>query len=103
VPNYAEDPSHGTESQAEQEPESTHPGREEEAVQEQANGNEWDEAEDERNSNDTTLWNRSVSKNIHTGQWAALGSLSYQFEDGKEDEEFEGEEEEAMAYLRAVR
>ena len=55
-------------------------------------------------SNDSAMWSRTVTKNIFTGQWAALGSLSFQWEDGdEEDEEFESEEEEAMAYLRAVR
>jgi hypothetical protein len=104
VPNYAEDILDEREAQTQEESEITHNSQEENVVEEQGDGDNWDPEQDEElPANDTTLWNRSVSKNIHTGQWAALGSLSYQFEDWEEDEEFESEEEEAMAYLRAVR
>lgn len=55
-------------------------------------------------------WGRTVSRNVATGQWPALGSLAYQWdeecdgEEWKEDEEqFSGSDEEAMAYLREVR
>lgn len=60
--------------------------------------------EESPRKNDSSLWTRGGTlKNSFTGQWAALGSLSYQFEDGQEEEEFSGEEAEAMAYLRGVR
>jgi hypothetical protein len=103
VPNYAEDIPDERVAQAQEGAELTHNSHEENAVEEQGDGDDQVEDEEELPSNDTTLWNRSVSKNIHTGQWAALGSLSYQFEDWEEEEELESEEEEAMAYLRAVR
>ena len=61
------------------------------------------EGEDQPQSNDAGLWLRPTGRNIATGQWAALGSLSYQYDDEDEGEEYESEEEEAMAYLRAVR
>ena len=63
-----------------------------------------DEDPEAPHANEASLWTRGgVRKNEYTGQWAALGSLAYQYEDGEEDEEFESEEEEAMAYLRGVR
>lgn len=104
VSSYADDIQDDRGFQAKEGAESTHNGHEEDPVEEQGEGsNGYVDEEEEPPVNDTTLWNRSVSKNIHTGQWAALGSLSYQFEDWEEEEEFVSEEEEAMAYLRAVR
>ncbi|KAI7169546.1 hypothetical protein D0864_15801, partial [Hortaea werneckii] len=50
--------------------------------------------------------NRNVRRNELTGQMPAIGSLSYQWEedeDGEIDEDYDSIEEEAMAYLRAVR
>lgn len=65
---------------------------------------EEDDLDDQQpRTNDDSLWNRPISKNAYTGQWAAIGSLSYQYEDEEEQEDFESEEEDAMAYLRAVR
>jgi len=48
---------------------------------------------------------RGVMKNEVTGQWPVLGSLSYQWDEDEEGEveEYDSTEEEAMAYLRAVR
>ena len=68
-------------------------------------GNEEVDEETAQN-NDNSRWSRSTQKNYTTGQWPALGSLSYQWEDNEEekhDEEYDSTEEEAMAYLRAVR
>lgn len=64
------------------------------------------EQEEEQAVNDASLWLRSTTKNPATGQWATLGSLSYQWEEDEydeEDEEYDSTEEEAMSYLRAVR
>ncbi|KAI7197465.1 hypothetical protein D0869_11746 [Hortaea werneckii] len=50
--------------------------------------------------------NRNVRRNELTGQMPAIGSLSYQWEedeDGEIDDDYDSIEEEAMAYLRAVR
>ncbi|KAI7361263.1 hypothetical protein KC354_g8224 [Hortaea werneckii] len=50
--------------------------------------------------------NRNVRRNELTGQMPAIGSLSYQWEedeDGEIDDDYDSTEEEAMAYLRAVR
>ncbi|KAI7237877.1 hypothetical protein KC330_g2934 [Hortaea werneckii] len=50
--------------------------------------------------------NRNVRRNELTGQTPAIGSLSYQWEedeDGEVDDDYDSTEEEAMAYLRAVR
>ena len=57
---------------------------------------------------DKPTFSRASHKNDATGQWPALGSLSYQWEDEeeeekKEDDEYDSTEEEAMAYLRSVR
>lgn len=47
---------------------------------------------------------RVTRRNETTGQWTALGSLSYQWDDDyDEEEEYDSTEEDAMAYLRAVR
>ncbi|KAK5164231.1 uncharacterized protein LTR77_009925 [Saxophila tyrrhenica] len=43
------------------------------------------------------------AKNQSTGQWPALGSVAYAWEDQEEPEDFESDEDEAMAYLRGVR
>lgn len=54
--------------------------------------------------NDGSLWARKTTKNTTTGQWAALGSLSYQWEEDEYDgQDYDSTEEEAMSYLRAVR
>ena len=71
------------------------------------NENEEDQVNGDDNApqkNDDSLWTRGGNhKNHTTGQWPALGSLSYQWEDGEEEEEYDSAEDEAMAYLRAVR
>jgi hypothetical protein len=75
-----------------------------EAQEAEEDDGEWEDEQDEQRANQASLWTRGgVRKNEYTGQWAALGSLAYQYEGGEEDEEFESEEEEAMAYLRGVR
>ncbi|KAI7283505.1 hypothetical protein KC345_g2893 [Hortaea werneckii] len=50
--------------------------------------------------------NRNVRRDELTGQMPAIGSLSYQWEEGEDgeiDDGYDSTEEEAMAYLRAVR
>ena len=50
--------------------------------------------------------NRNVRRNELTGQMPAIGPLSYQWEedeDGEIGDDYDSTEEEAMAYLRAVR
>ena len=60
--------------------------------------------DDEEVANDAAFWSRSTSKNPATGQWATLGSLSYQWEHDEDgDEDYDSVEEDAMSYLRAVR
>ena len=59
--------------------------------------------QEQQEVNEASLWLRPTGRNISTGQWAALGSLSYQYDDDEEEEEYGSEEEDAMAYLRAVR
>ncbi|KAK5113173.1 hypothetical protein LTR85_010991 [Meristemomyces frigidus] len=49
------------------------------------------------------IFSRGVTKNISTGQWPALGSLSYQYDEDEDEDGYDSTEEEAMAYLRAVR
>jgi hypothetical protein len=74
------------------------------------NGGELQEEADERPEG-TGKFMRSASKNPITGQWPALGSLAYSYDDEEEgegpggdgQESDEGDDEEAMAYLRAVR
>lgn len=57
-----------------------------------------------RKSSDTKKKpNAYPSKNETTNQKPALGSLSYQWEGEDDDSEYVSEEDEAMAYLRAVR
>ena len=49
---------------------------------------------------------RRNQKNVATGQIAALGSLSYQWEDDEDrddENEYDSEADEAMSYLRSVR
>ena len=60
---------------------------------------------DGQRKNDASLWSRGgTRRNDTTGQWPALGSTSYQWEDsGQDDEDYDSAEEEAMAYLRTVR
>lgn len=82
------------------------PGREEAHGTEPLRRDDLDEGEDTQRKNKGPLWSRETLKNQATGQWLALGSLSYQWEDGEdfgEEEEYDSTEEEAMAYLRAVR
>lgn len=82
---------------------STHRELFEEAWEE--DGSEEGETQDQV-VNDSSLWARRTTKNSSTGQWAALGSLNYQWdedEDEYEEEDYASEEEEAMSYLRAVR
>lgn len=65
-------------------------------------GEEDDEGYNHRN--DDSLWVRGQRRNMLTGQWAALGSLSYQWEEDEcEEEAYDSTEEEAMSYLRSVR
>lgn len=55
---------------------------------------------------DDSARTRGVRRHDTTGQRAALGSLSYQCDEGEEEddeEEYNTEDEEAMSYLRAVR
>lgn len=56
-------------------------------------------------SNNPVAYSRQTLKNEVTGQWPALGALSYQWDEEEEGEvgEYDSTEEEAMAYLRAVR
>ncbi|TKA71519.1 hypothetical protein B0A55_06118 [Friedmanniomyces simplex] len=55
--------------------------------------------------NKSGLFSRGTTKDPMTGQWPALGSTSYQWEEEEDEEgvEYESTGEEAMAYLRAVR
>jgi hypothetical protein len=49
-------------------------------------------------------WTPSAKRNYATGQWPALGSLSYQWEDELESgSDQESAEDEAMEYLKSVR
>jgi len=61
-------------------------------------------AETTRKKNDRPQ-KKAVQRHSETGQWPALGSLSYQWDDGEEGpyEEHDSATEEAMAYLRGVR
>lgn len=70
-----------------------------------------DELKEQRHGGNS-LWSRTVSRNPSTGQWPALGSLSYQqdaedeegaVDDDEDSEEYDNDEDEAMAYLRSVR
>ena len=103
VATYTENGAEEDEAQIIAGAEATLPDQEEDSVVEQEDGDVYEDDE-EQHANQASLWTRGgVRKNENTGQWAALGSLAYQYEDGEEEEEFESEEEEAMAYLRAVR
>ncbi|TKA74682.1 hypothetical protein B0A55_04712 [Friedmanniomyces simplex] len=55
--------------------------------------------------NESGIFSRGTTKDPTTGQWPALGSTPYQWEEEEDEEGFvyESTEEEAMAYLRAVR
>jgi hypothetical protein len=49
-------------------------------------------------------WTPSAKRNYATGQWPALGSLSYQWEDEEEPgSDQDSAEDEAMEYLKSVR
>ncbi|KAK5133475.1 hypothetical protein LTR08_007717 [Meristemomyces frigidus] len=48
-------------------------------------------------------FSRGVTRNVTTGQMPAIGTLAYQWDEDDEDRQYESAEEEAMAYLRAVR
>ena len=89
-----------------------YPDEEEEAAEgaeeETVKGAEVEEQPDHENAvvsdkNDDTLWSRSSHRNHVTGQYPALGSLSYESEGGEAEEEYDSTEEDAVAYLRAVR
>ncbi|KAK0935336.1 hypothetical protein LTR29_013049 [Friedmanniomyces endolithicus] len=60
----------------------------------------------EERPNDSGLFSRATAKDSATGQWPALGSRMRQWNE-EQDEEVDGEydstEDEAMAYLRAVK
>ena len=62
-------------------------------------------ADEAEAANHNSLWSRQSKKDDVTGQWAALGNISYQRDEegDDEDEALDSEDEEAMAYLRAVR
>ncbi|KAK4950215.1 hypothetical protein LTR10_011194 [Elasticomyces elasticus] len=55
----------------------------------------------EEKSNESGLFSRSTGRDPTTGQWPAIGTAISNWDD--EDVEFEAAEDEAMAYLRAVR
>ncbi|KAK5717285.1 hypothetical protein LTR15_009178 [Elasticomyces elasticus] len=55
----------------------------------------------EEKSNEPGLFSRSTGRDPTTGQWPAIGTAISNWDD--EDVEFEAAEDEAMAYLRAVR
>ncbi|KAK3670719.1 hypothetical protein LTR78_009411 [Recurvomyces mirabilis] len=60
----------------------------------------------EQSNNQRSHYKRSTTKNAITGQWPAIGSLAYQWDDegeGEGVESYDSAEEEAMAYLKAVR
>ncbi|KAK0897193.1 hypothetical protein LTR02_010797 [Friedmanniomyces endolithicus] len=60
---------------------------------------------DER-PNESGLFSRATAKDSTTGQWPALGSRMRQWneeQDEEEDAEYDSTEDEAMAYLRAVK
>ncbi|KAK0267197.1 hypothetical protein LTR35_016472 [Friedmanniomyces endolithicus] len=68
-------------------------------------GTEGSERVDER-PNDSGLFSRATAKDSTTGQWPALGSRMRQWneeQNEEEDAEYESTEDEAMAYLRAVK
>lgn len=50
----------------------------------------------------TDDWGASNKRDVVTNQWPTLGPVSYG-EDGDEDQDYDPETEEALAYLRAVR
>lgn len=91
------------------------PGHEEDAVAGAEDENEdiendleegiGEEREDDgpTHTDNHSLFTRGARKNNFTGQWPALGSLAYSYEDVDEEEEYDSEQEEALAYLRAVR
>ncbi|KAK3628140.1 hypothetical protein LTR56_014269 [Elasticomyces elasticus] len=58
----------------------------------------------EEKSNEPGLFSRSTGRDPTTGQWPAIGTaISNWNDESDEDVEFEAAEDEAMAYLRAVR
>ncbi|KAK5679455.1 hypothetical protein LTS10_008273 [Elasticomyces elasticus] len=58
----------------------------------------------EEKSNEPGLFSRSTGRDPTTGQWPAIGTAISNWDDeSDEDVEFEAAEDEAMAYLRAVR
>ncbi|KAK4893384.1 hypothetical protein LTR27_008280 [Elasticomyces elasticus] len=58
----------------------------------------------EEKSNEPGLFSRSTGRDPTTGQWPAIGTAILNWnDDSDEDVEFEAAEDEAMAYLRAVR
>jgi hypothetical protein len=85
--------------------------------QPESHGEEADEDADEDDSKDEgavekqpqstserSSWTPSAKRNYATGQWPALGSLSYQWEDEEEaGSDQDSAEDEAMEYLKSVR
>ena len=60
----------------------------------------------EQSNNRRSHYKPSTFRNAITGQWPALGSLAFQWDDegeGEDVESYDSVEEEAMAYLKAVR
>ena len=69
-----------------------------------ANGAVSEVAEDSTHRGDgRAKSSRAVTRNVTTGQAPAIGTLAYQWDEDDEEGEYESAEEEAMAYLRAVR
>ena len=78
--------------------------RHRELFEEAWRGDDSEEAEEETTMKQDPVFLRATRKNDATGQWAALGSLAYQWDEEYDDEEnYDPDEEEAMEYLRAVR
>ncbi|KAK1052884.1 hypothetical protein LTR12_011117 [Friedmanniomyces endolithicus] len=74
-------------------------------VPDSEDGIEGSERVDER-PNESGLFSRATAKDSATGQWPALGSKMRQWneeQDEEEDAEYDSTEDEAMAYLRAVK
>ncbi|KAK0907686.1 hypothetical protein LTR57_017161 [Friedmanniomyces endolithicus] len=74
-------------------------------VPDSEDGTEGSESVAER-PNESGLFSRATAKDSATGQWPALGSRMRQWneeQDGQEDAEYDSTEDEAMAYLRAVK
>ncbi|KAK5686733.1 hypothetical protein LTR17_026887 [Elasticomyces elasticus] len=57
----------------------------------------------EEKANEPGLFSRSTGRDPTTGQWPAIGTAISNWDESDEDVEYEAAEDEAMAYLRAVR